>query len=266
MFFGSLLLLVVLGITAKVLDPAPNGSGWLRVIGIVLVVIFVLSLPLLFYYAKVVHKGQAARWSRRAGWAARDDHTEATTVVRLAAAALNETAAANPRFPGRLLCDATLVRSPGSARIAVPPVFTPARGRHSSMTVYLYVWVRLPRALPGLILTRDLTPGSARHVSDVNIENDRFNRHFRVRQWSPEVTGRWKMPSPTFQRYGSALLTPRIAEELLAVGGRQVAVLIRDDLLMAITVPRPDFGEQVADALLRIAALIPRFVFDDYGR
>jgi hypothetical protein len=135
---------------------------------------------------------------------------------------------------------------------------TRSNGKSTSTTTYRWqicaVW--LPAALPWMTIEDEGIFGGrvagALGFRDVQLESDDFNRRFRYKAAD--------------ERYGSALMPPRMMELMLQ--GQTGVTRINGRMLYNAVERRPQPDDLAAtwDFLARCAALIPSWVLKDYGR
>lgn len=262
-FFGSLVVLVLMGITGQIL---PEGvfreSQVVKIIFVVLIAVLGVSLPTLLIAG--LGKGKKiAAMAKRAGWLPAPD-SDAIAVIRTITALSNEVVSSDPAFPGPLLANGVLDRPNGPVRVAIPPNFR--TGKEYSQLGWAHLWLRLPDRLPPFVLIADL-PGVRALATDIDIESEQFNRRYRVfRRKAAEIIDHATLSDADFRRYAVGLLHPRAVEVLLGPRIGRLNFGIRGNLLFATTATQRAVIEQTADTLLAFAALIPRTTYDAFGR
>lgn len=118
------------------------------------------------------------------------------------------------------------------------------------------LWTAIPHRLPGLLLL----PESVGR--DFEVEDEQFNRRFKVRTpTGPGIKAHW----PTFSRYASMLLHPRMIEVLLDLP-RGAALIVREDIvsLRINANTKAAAIEQLVPLLRRIVDQIPLIVWEEY--
>lgn len=131
------------------------------------------------------------------------------------------------------------------------------RRRENQLPSWGLLWTAIDHRLPGLMVLPESVG------MDFEVENEQFNRRFQVRT----PTGRrMKQQWPSFSRYASALLHPRMIEALLDLP-RGAALIVREDIIaIRITaITRASVIEDLVAPLRRIVGQIPRLVWEEYG-
>ncbi|GAB3298641.1 hypothetical protein GCM10027298_10770 [Epidermidibacterium keratini] len=173
-----------------------------------------------------------------------------------------------PGYPSRVIAS---LRIPARGRdtsllVNVPKLTLSQKDRRSIEPASAVAWLELDRPLPALLITPDLRGQSAILGADINIENEEFNRRFRVDSSMPGTAGRKGPAYGDFARYASALLHPRAAACLTRLPPNRT-FLITDRLVAVNGAPLPNRDELVlcADVLAEFGDLIPQHVLNRWG-
>ena len=126
-----------------------------------------------------------------------------------------------------------------------------------------YIWGPLPVSLPRLIIRPDARD-AALLGADVDVENEEFNRRFRVDSTMPLQGGRVEFD--LFARYAHAMLHPRAVEILMRL---PEGVHLALDGGHGFAIDRVDSDreriELIAEVLTGFAALAPQHVVNRWG-
>ncbi len=234
----------------------------------------VLALLALFGVAIYTTFRSAAQSRRISGRWPIGDQPTAIAAVRDIEAVANPTRGTHPKFPRGLVINAVIALPTGpsveqlrptTAGYAVTKSNLWTRNNQLKAPSWGYVWIDLPQALPTLVLSANL-PGASPVSSDVDIENEDFNRRFRVADAMPGAPSSG-IDHAQFARYATAILHPRAVEALMATPNTWM-IAIRGHRIGAQVSPlfAGEDIERLAYSLSVVTSLIPHFVWDRYGR
>ena len=150
--------------------------------------------------------------------------------------------------------------------VNVPKLTLSKKERRNFEIATAVAWLELDQPLPALLVTADVRGQSAILGADLNIENEQFNRRFRVDSSLPG-TARGQSPAyGDFARYASAMLHPRAAACLTKLPPNRI-FLITDRLIAVGGAPNPDRDEilWIAGVLAELADLIPQHVMNRWS-
>ena len=168
------------------------------------------------------------------------------------------------RFPSRVVTSRRLdnATTPISFAVNLPSLRKKSRFDPIEPAA-CYVWFPIPVELPRIILRPD-SRDSALLGPDIDVENEEFNRRFRVDSAVPLVGGSAKYDE--FARYAHALLHPRAVEALLRL---PFGVHAGIDGGVGLAIDRVDSEreriEQVAAVLTEFVSLVPEHVLRRWG-
>ncbi|GAB3298646.1 hypothetical protein EK0264_17130 [Epidermidibacterium keratini] len=185
-------------------------------------------------------------------------------------------------FPSKVIASLRVPagRYQTSLLVNLPNVSLDQRDRRAFEPAIAVAWLATDVPLPTLMVTPELRGVSTIAGADINIENEEFNRRFRIDSSVPGATRSQasgygaRVDSPRgdgpaygdFARYASAMLHPRAAACLTRLpAGR--AFVVTGRLVAVSGMPRPDRNEilRIAGVLAEFEDLIPEHVRRRWG-
>ncbi|MFV0532029.1 MAG: hypothetical protein ACK5MR_00050 [Cumulibacter sp.] len=212
--------------------------------------------------------GRNARRQYAAGGTGFESVPADRTAIRAIESARLTTAAAQPDFPSTVVASYRVPVGALTTYFAanVPVIRVRRRSDQRFEPPATYQWIALPVPLPRLLITHDLRGQSAILGPDINIENEAFNRRFRIDSSLP-LTNRGSRPQyGDFARYATAVLHPRVAQLLSTLPENRVFV-VTGGYAALIGPPDPDVAamQHGADALAAFQSLLPPHVLQRWA-